>query len=526
MGIAKIQKYSHSLIHYYDLNPIILEINKLKLQSENLRVLVDKNPDYSNDSSNYLKILTLTQDKVEEKLVEIIPHPKRYKRGLINGLGSIFRAISGNLDAYDGERYDKLIEKLQNNQDALVQNFEKQSSLSLSLIDKFNSTICQVRHNEKLIEAKINQIALFVTKSTYRENSMFIKDILNQIINMFEIISSILQDIENSITFARLQVMHPSIISTTHLYKELKRLQKITGNDQLPVEITFNNTLLYRNIIKIQGYIKNNKITYILKIPIVHPYSFEYFHLFSIPIKRSSQFKAIIPRKKYLANNELYYVYMSESCTIVHSQFYICDQLDLQESKIENPCEIQIMSMKNTSNCQQTALRITKSTFKRLDESYQWIGILPHEEKIKLRCQQQEEIQKLIGTFMFEIPLGCHLSTNQENITNDKSENQNQPILFPNLETAYTTTTDVDLTLHLDYVELDELQEIKNQVIHNQLQLSSEGISRLPSVWTIIIYGLILIILLHFGHSKIKTKCTKTATTSPQVTLSEVQIPR
>lgn len=56
---------------------------------------------------------TLTEHKLTEKLMEIIPHWTKYKRGLINGLGSIVRANYGNLDAY--KKYDKVIEKLQNN---------------------------------------------------------------------------------------------------------------------------------------------------------------------------------------------------------------------------------------------------------------------------------------------------------------------------------------------------------------------------------------------------------------------------
>lgn len=496
----------------------------MKFQSEHLRKFVNQNSDYSNDSSNYLKLLTLIESKVEEKLIEILPHPKRFKRGLINGLGSIFRTISGNLDAYDGEKYDKLIEKLQNNQNSLVHSLEKQSSLSLSLIDKFNRTIRQMTHNEKLIEAKINQIALIVTKSTYRENSMFIKDVINQIINLYEIISSILQDIENSITFAKLQVMHPSIISTTHLYKELKALRDLIGKENFPIEIDFNNTFLYRDIIKIDGYIKNNKVTYILQIPIVHKFNFEYFRLFSIPIKTSSQFKVIIPRKKYLANNELYYVYMSESCKRLSPQFYICEQLDLQENNIKSPCEIQILSMKNTSTCEQVSLEIKKPTFRRLDESNQWIGILPAEEKIKFQCQQQEEVKKLVGTFMFEIPLGCQLSTHQESIINTKSISTHQPLLLPNLEASSSPTSGSNLSIHLEEIELDELQDIRTQVIRNQPQISYGRISHVPSAWTIIIYGIILVVILYVGYNR-TPKCKKPRIDAPELQLSGVQIP-
>ena len=50
---------------------------------------------------------------------------KRIKRGLINGLGSIIKSISGNLDQNDAEKYDNLIDQLKNNQ-KILQNQNEQ----------------------------------------------------------------------------------------------------------------------------------------------------------------------------------------------------------------------------------------------------------------------------------------------------------------------------------------------------------------------------------------------------------------
>lgn len=223
LGTAKITKYTHTLIHYYDLNPIITEISRLQTQSANLKKLIIEDKYYSIDTSNYLKILNFAEEKVKDKLLEILPQHQRVKRGLINGLGSIFKSITGNLDANDGERYEKLIRELQENQVKLASNIKNQNSLSIDLINNFNKTIQQISHNEKLLEMKINQIS---DRILYKETTFFIKDIMNQIITMYEIINSILQDIENSISFLKLQIMHPSIIKTKDLFNELKKLTK------------------------------------------------------------------------------------------------------------------------------------------------------------------------------------------------------------------------------------------------------------------------------------------------------------
>lgn len=527
LGSAKIQEYTHSLIHYYDLNPLISEINKLKTHSENLRQSVKLNSDYSNDTSNYLKVLELTEDKVENKLIELLPNPKRLKRGLINGLGSIFKVISGNLDATDGEKYDKLIEELQNNQNNLAQSLRKQNSLSLSLINKFNSTIRQMIHNEKLLESKINQISQIVTKAVYRENSMYIKDTINQIINLFEVINSVLQDIENSIAFAKLGVMHPSIMTTAHLYNELIALQKYLKEEQLPIEINHENILLYEKIIKVKGYIKHNKITYILQIPITYPFIFDYLHLFSVPIKKQGQFKAIIPKNKYLTKNILYYAFSRETCEHISSHHYLCDEMDLQEISETDPCEIQLLAMKNTSTCRQVSVQITKPIFKRLDLSNQWIGVFPTEQKVRLQCQEQEEVHKLLGTFIFEVPEGCQIFTNQEIFRNKKTISTGQPLLLPEIDIGRIPSVSTNITVRLDNIELDELQEVRNEIINNQVPRLHGIISTTPSVWTLGVCGVLVCTLIYCAYDRVKSRCSRTSRrTNESINLSEVQIPR
>lgn len=203
----------------------------------------------------------------------------------------------------------------------------KQNSISTDIINKFNLTIQQISHNEKLLQSEIERIAAIAEQDLKRKNSNFIKDILNQIINMYEIINSILQDIENSITFTRLSIMHPSIIKTVDLFKELVKLEKNIQPGQLPFEVTLQNTLLIEKLIEIECYILNNKITYLLRLPIMYPEIFNYYHLYPIPVYSQSQFKAIIPNNKFLLKSKLYFTFESDICT------KLAPQLCLQETR-------------------------------------------------------------------------------------------------------------------------------------------------------------------------------------------------
>lgn len=527
LGTAKVEEYTHRLIHFYDLNPIIVEINKLQLQTRALRESLDRNNEYAFDTANYLKILNFTEEKVTQKLTDILPYPQRVKRGLINGLGSIFKVISGNLDASDGERYDKIINELQANQIKLSSSLKSQNSLSIALINKFNSTVRQISQNERYLESKLNQVALIVQKQSIREHSIFIKDLMIQIINLYEIINSVLQDIENSISFAKLQVMHPSIMKSTELFEELQNIGKSLHKGQLPIEITLENTILLQNLIKIDSYISNNKITYVLHVPITYQQEFKYYHLYSIPVLSKSQYKAIIPKNKFLIKTELYFAFMGEPCTQISHRLHLCQKMDLQGIRDHCPCEIHLLDGRNTS-CETASITMAKALINRLEGTDQWIGVFPFQQNCKLKCPHQEEVIKIAtGTYLIEIPVGCQISTTGETITNRKSFTQAQPILFPNLEESESKIPKMNFSLHLQEIPLDELQSIKTQILEDHPDVSFETLSYIPSIWTLLIYALLLSALCYMAYRTIPKKWWSTTNEDQHgVELSEVQLPR
>lgn len=54
-----------------------------------------------------MKLLSITENNVESKLIKILPHTTRVKTGHL---------ITENLNATDDKKYDKLIKHLLNNQ--------------------------------------------------------------------------------------------------------------------------------------------------------------------------------------------------------------------------------------------------------------------------------------------------------------------------------------------------------------------------------------------------------------------------
>ena len=70
---------------------------------------INKYDYFANELKTYENILKFNCEQLSNKIKIITSH--RNKRGIINGLGTIVKAITGNLDATVGSRYDELFEK-------------------------------------------------------------------------------------------------------------------------------------------------------------------------------------------------------------------------------------------------------------------------------------------------------------------------------------------------------------------------------------------------------------------------------
>lgn len=532
LGQAKIIDYKYTLIHFFDLNPIINEINKLHLKALNITNNLKIHSEYSTDNAIYIQLLGITQSRVEEKIKEIIPYPNRTKRGLINILGSAFKAISGNLDASDGERYDKIIRELKTNQKGLTESVTNQVSVSLQIINKFNETVNQVSKHEKLLESKIKQISWMVQKATYKENSNYIRNSLIEIIELYTFVDSLLQDIENSLTFCKLRTIHPSIIKSEDLYTELKALENRLSAEQLPLKPERNTIHLFENFIDIECFILNNKVTYLLHVPVTLKEQFELFHLYSAPILKESgqsQFKVIIPRSKFLIKSKLHYTYSHEACEEITTQLHLCANKDLKEIHEEGPCAVSLLSqLKETTACQHIDVQFNNLIVNQLSKSDKWLIVSAKKQLSKLQCPTQIETLNLIGTYTAEIPKGCQITINDRVIINDEKAviSSTQPLFFPDNELP-SLIPSVKLDVNLEDIKLDGLQELQNQILSSKpADLLTFDIPKNPSIWTILMYVFAVAAIIYCSYKKFaKNLCKKKQGAAPTLELQPIQLP-
>lgn len=466
-----------------------------------------KEADHPFESRNYQQLMLYLTQEIKDKLKEIMPRmPTRTKRGAFNFLGSIWKAISGNLDEEDGQKYEQIIDKLRSQQRKQTEISNKHMSLTLTAINNFNQSISQLQRNQKILETRLLQvegIARTTQDETARLEDMLRADqVYSQIISMLLIIKEILQELETAITFARINTMHLSILTPSELLQELLKFKRIKPS--LPYELTPETVSIYEQIINVKAYQLNTKITFILEIPLVESSTYKLYHLYSLPIeKQYPLFQSITPTSKYLILNEQSYAFLQSPCKEIQKTKFLCHEETTSNTKSAKSCEIQLLQFhSNITTCEQHLYKLHQEKIQKI-ENNQWIFISPQKLVIKYRCNSNEITTQVQGTYLLHIPNTCEVTINQRKLKPQHSNRiSTQVVPIPNYQPQFEKKQeDKALDSHpinLEPVHLDNMQQIQDQLARLKETASDDDITihKNISVWTVLLYIIISCIIL------------------------------
>lgn len=436
---------------------------------------------------SYSKMIAYTKKLIDEKLVNIQPTQSRQKRGLINAMGSIVKTITGNLDAADGERYNKILKHLEDNQHVIQNQLKLQYSVNNGVIHSFNNTIQNIQHNEIHLKTKILDLHRIAKSQLQHQDILFGKDLYNQLLILFNTVLDVIREIENSITFCKLGTYHPSIMKTNDLYVELQRISTHYKN-QLPFELKLENILDFEKIMKVNCKIELNRIVYFLSIPIDYDKEFELFYLAPVPTKFKSTFVTIIPDVKYLLKSNDVLKPLSDICT--YSKLYHCaSRLQLNH---EATCERQLLLSKNISHCQYTELSIKRNHIEIIPEINQYLAVFPHVEKIVIECPQETETKVLHGIYLLKADTCKIIFDNHQLLFQD--ETHGSPLIIDRLPLEFQNAKPPELRIELKTLKLED---VPNNPAVPIIDIPSDN--ETPNAWTIILYLALALIASYYA---------------------------
>jgi hypothetical protein len=315
LGATRLTTHFHTFLQYINLKGIDDKINQLQIQLS----------DYSHRLSNDTSLLYELQiSYISSKLVNLVKHldtlkPRRMKRGLIDGLGSIIKSITGNLDNSDAIKYDNDIKILQDDNNKIGHELNNHVSLCKEWMVQHSIVISKLISNQ----VKINETLELILDSNAQKDYSLLKyaKFAQYLAIITENVNDVLEEIiriENTLAFIQASSLHHSMLSTDILNHMIQILVKIYGKEKV-LELELRH---YYDIIKPGYYYSGDKIVIIFKMPI---FSKDIHDLYKLAVAPNKLKQALVPPYPYIATNRNGYVYIEAECP-KYSNWYLCGE--------------------------------------------------------------------------------------------------------------------------------------------------------------------------------------------------------
>lgn len=500
LGPMKITTHYHTFLQYIKLDDIEDKTHSLQNHLHNYQ-----NQLPSDIYSVYEIQINYLLNKLDEILYQIKSlQPTRSKRGVIDGLGTVIKSITGNLDYTDALRYNEAIKLLESNQEKITNEINNQLSISKEWITKYNSVLTQLVENQSKINSTLMLILSNMNDSTLIKYAKFAQLLVILSENIDDLRNELLR-IENSLAFTHASSMHHSMISIDVLSSMIDKLKNIYGKESI-LNLELRD---YYNIIQPASYYADKQIVFIFRFPIISKDNFSLYRLAVVPNRKS---QALIPSSPFIATNENSFVYIEAECQ-KHSSWYLCEMELNHQIRTNSDCihELIIKQVLKES-CHLTTVNLLRESMEKLDDMHYLISF-PQHQKIQISCGKQE-FTSLKGSYLITIPLGCKIISEEFTLINDNNEIRGQPLKLMKIsdEVAH-----LDTTINISSINIQGLHRLKDKImIQSPLHIEHQKDTTIYHT-TIPIYAILfsagaLIILLNYR--KYKKTTTKKEETS------------
>lgn len=506
LGNARIKESEWTFIKPIDYSPLIDDYLTLKstlvtitqtLENRSFfiehRQAKDRN-DVLISHNNFLLIISQYLDKADRLIKQIFPEISlRKKRGLIDGLGTVFKFLTGNLDASDGERYEKTILKLQNRNDIHNKILLEQTHI----LNDTLGAIQNLKNNQDLLNSNLNKIILQHDDLERHISAVSVRNVLNEAILSLQLFINVWTELENALTFAQNQQTHMSLLDNDELIANLNQISIYLGKSSdktltIPYPANPENLHLYESIIISKAYQLNRRITFIFEIPLVHKDQlYQLTQLIPFPIyHKENQYRMIIPTYNTLLFNTIESIPIDmDHCKLVNLHAYFCYQKNHFKIPNDKLCETQLLSFSANQTCTPYLFELKDLKISQIDTST-WLITTPFKITIDIKCPDQNYRQDLSYSNIIHLTPDCTAMINHDTL------------LFY-IKTTSTKTVDLritnidklnfKLTSHINISKLDLIPINTQKLIADQLQIDKQQIM-LDSVGNIDNHNIISII--------------------------------
>lgn len=445
----------------------------------------------------------IPQLSLKEKSLYEFLGTSRTKRGLFNGIGTIFKTIIGTLDNDDAEYYSNAINQAQIDHANTLVLLKDQVQIVNSTIDNYKET---TRKFENIIEqlnlnaAKINDFSKNIMNLT--ESLKYTQISLEQT----SLLTFMIQELENefdslisALMFAQLNQIHPRIITPSQFVLELsKTTSHLASSTKYPLSLIIENAHDLMSIVKLTVFQYKNKIIFIICNPIIYDKNFILYHLIPLPSLRPNSTHIFIqPNSKYLATSTDKSLYTTtdslDDCKLIRN-LRVCNQNNLiYNHHTHSTCESELIynSKFLSKSCNLHIVNSLIKIWHKLALQNEWIYVFSLEEPVTITCNgTNENLIYLQGTGIFKLNQNCEAFTSSTTLIPQKSFSSNYSSFIPNFNLSdninYTATNIGNIVqnfrlqnkIQYSHINLDNIKSISNQLSKLDNEITEEGFNK------------------------------------------------
>lgn len=400
------------------------------------------------------------------------------------GVGVVFKHIFGTMDENDAEHYNKAIQTLYNNEKIITDSLKKSVIVSQSAIVNINRTLQEININENKLSDAMDKISIVVKNLSLAVQVDNVQNAFNSALNILQsnllTLSFKIEDILNSILFVKANILHPSVLTPNQLYKDIvNNLRVIPKYKDFPVNLEISNIHILLNIADLVCYYIDNKLVFVIKIPLVNVLEYNLYKSIPLPtshIRADNSFVMIVPSEKYVAlskdKSSFTYLKNLNSCkNIIIIKTYLCEISDIYATAGNPSCEIEIITKSVTKlpeTCQYKIIHGDVDIWHKLINE-KWIFVQSKPAKLSIECNNNYITEFVVsGTGVLDIPLGCIAYHKNSRFIRNISPSINVPSILPDFNILNDSCCSINYiknltlpVLKIQNINLDDLKTVK-----------------------------------------------------------------
>lgn len=357
-----------------------------------------------------------------KSISHLMSNKKSKRSAWFGGVGTVFKHLFGTMDQNDAIMYNNAIHTVQTDEKELAKLVKNNILITTSTLSSFKEIINKLSTYEQSLNSAIETLIMHSKEMSTVTNKLLIRSKMLELLNILEnsllALSFKLEDILNAIMFSKVNILNTNIITPDQLYIDLvENYRFLPKSKELPVSLVLDNIHILLNVSEIASYYTDNKIVFVLKIPLVNPNEYNLYQSVPFPmahnISAPNSYSVIIPSTKYIGitRDKSHYCKLDhlKECRVIYSRFYLCIN-DVYSTSSTPICESEIITkVLNTvpKQCETKFLHGNIEIWQQLQNN-KWIFVMSQKSKLSVDCQngQNSEID-IFGTGILTLPNTC-----------------------------------------------------------------------------------------------------------------------